>query len=169
MRPFSEQPVPEPRDRELTPDEAFDDAVRTHYARLSRFAFRILKSWDAAEDAVQQALFKCWTRRDSINLPNPLAYFYMAVANRLNEIGIDEIAYRMRQFFIDEQRPDAQSGQLAGRVNSLAFSPLNQQPTRYEHLTQMQRPYEMNCIATEHFRADDGGIRRRKARDFDLP
>lgn len=62
--------------------EAFEAAVREHYVRLSRFEFRILHSWDAAEDAVQEALLKSWARRESINLQDPLPYLYQAVRNQ---------------------------------------------------------------------------------------
>lgn len=59
----------------------FEAAVRMHYVRLSRFAFRLVKSWDVAEDAVQEALFKSWRRRESIHLADPLPYLYQAVRN----------------------------------------------------------------------------------------
>jgi len=73
----------EPYRIEPSPDAtaAFEAAVRMHYVRLSRFAFRMVKSWDVAEDAVQEALFKCWRRRASINARDPLPYLYQAVRN----------------------------------------------------------------------------------------
>ena len=81
MPPRPEPAEPDPRETEPSADAAavFDDAVRTHYVRLSRFAFRLVKSWEAAEDAVQEALWKSWRRRESITAQDPLPYLYQAV------------------------------------------------------------------------------------------
>jgi len=59
----------------------YDAMVRAHYVRLTSFAYRMLGSWDAAEDAVQQVLFKIWKRKADLNFDEPLPYFYQSVRN----------------------------------------------------------------------------------------
>jgi RNA polymerase sigma-70 factor (ECF subfamily) len=62
-------------------EACYDGLVRAHYVRLTSFAYRMLKSWDAAEDAVQQVLFKVWKRKAPLNFDEPLPYLYQAVRN----------------------------------------------------------------------------------------
>jgi RNA polymerase sigma-70 factor, ECF subfamily len=57
----------------------YDGVVRAHYVRLTTFAYRMLGSWAAAEDAVQDVLFRIWHRRPSIDPSAPLPYLYQAV------------------------------------------------------------------------------------------
>ncbi len=59
----------------------YDAVVRAHYVRLTSFAYRMLKSWDAAEDAVQQVFCKIWKRKAQLNFDEPLPYLYQAVRN----------------------------------------------------------------------------------------
>lgn len=82
-------PIPAPDHPDLTPDpdpvgveQTFDALVSTHYAPLCTFAFRLLGTRDAAEDAVQEVLFKVWTRQDPANLRDQVPYLYQAVRNQ---------------------------------------------------------------------------------------
>jgi RNA polymerase sigma-70 factor (ECF subfamily) len=63
-------------------DKAFDLFVEQHYARLCNFALRLLRSPDAAEDAVQEVLYKIWDRRTIENVRDPVPYLYQAVRNQ---------------------------------------------------------------------------------------
>jgi RNA polymerase sigma-70 factor, ECF subfamily len=62
-------------------DPAFEALVRAHYGRLYGVAFSYLRSADAADDAVQDALFKSWRQRMAIDLSDPLPYLFRAVRN----------------------------------------------------------------------------------------
>src|SRR5262245_7573491 len=76
---MSHDPSP-PQGDELDP--TFEALLRAHYGRLYGVAFSYLRSAAAAEDAVQEALFKAWRRRLTIDLSDPLPYLFRAVRNQ---------------------------------------------------------------------------------------
>jgi len=63
-------------------EQAFDVLVERHYPQLCTFALRLLRSPEAAEDAVQEVLCKIWTRRTIENVRDPIPYLYRAVRNQ---------------------------------------------------------------------------------------
>lgn len=62
--------------------EQFEQLFRMHYSNLCAYANNFLKDVDAAEEVVQEILFKLWTNRESIEFTDsPKAYLYRAVRN----------------------------------------------------------------------------------------
>ena len=86
-------------------ERAFDALVEAHYARLCSFALHLLHTREAAEDAVQEVLFKMWSRRAVENLHDPVPYLYRAVRNqclmalrhqrrwKTTEIGVHDLVH----------------------------------------------------------------------------
>ena len=60
--------------------ESFDAFVAVRWESLVRSATLILRDWDEARDAVQDALISVWPRWDSLG-PAPDAYVYRSVVN----------------------------------------------------------------------------------------
>lgn len=67
---------------------AFESLFNTHYKGLCFIAFKIVKSWPAAEDIVQDFFIKCWQNRESINIQTSFsAYAARSIHNRsINEL-----------------------------------------------------------------------------------
>lgn len=64
-------------------DAAFEDLFRTQYAALCGFAFRYVRSGEAAEDLVQDVFARLWASRATIQVQTSLrAYLFAAVRNR---------------------------------------------------------------------------------------
>ncbi len=83
-------PAPTHVSQPLAPEEpspllgsSFDELVRAHYGRLCNFAYRFVRSRDAAEDVVQEVFVRLWRQRDQFDVRDPLPYLYRAVRNRL--------------------------------------------------------------------------------------
>jgi RNA polymerase sigma-70 factor (ECF subfamily) len=74
--------VPAPAPDASGSAQAFDALVRAHYARLYNFAYRMLGTRDAAEDAVQEIFLWVWDHRSEVQLRDPLPYLYQALRNR---------------------------------------------------------------------------------------
>jgi RNA polymerase sigma-70 factor (ECF subfamily) len=75
----------------------FDALVRANYARLAAFAYRYLRSREAAEDAVQEVLLKVWERGLATTLADPLSYLYQATRNECLMV----LRHRRRWRFMD--------------------------------------------------------------------
>ncbi len=63
-------------------EPVFDALVTQYYPHLCTFALRLLGSRDAAEDAVQDVLYKVWSRRSIETIQDPVPYLYQAVRNQ---------------------------------------------------------------------------------------
>ncbi len=72
-----------PEDPLRSPGSPFDELVRAHYGRLCNFAYRFVRSRDAAEDVVQEVFARLWQQRQQFDVRDPLPYLYQAVRNRL--------------------------------------------------------------------------------------
>lgn len=60
---------------------------RDHYEGLGRYAFSILKSQVAAEEAVQKLFVNLWEKRDNLKITEVKAYLYRSVYNScMNEL-----------------------------------------------------------------------------------
>jgi RNA polymerase sigma-70 factor, ECF subfamily len=81
-------------------DPAFEALLRAHYGRLFGVAFSYLRTADAAEDAVQEALFKAWRQRMAIDLSDPLPYLFRAVRNQC--ISVLRQRARWREVELDQ-------------------------------------------------------------------
>jgi len=73
----------------------FEAIFTQHYAHLCAYAFNFLKDQDAAEEVVQEVLFKLWTERDKLTISSSLkSYLFRAVRNtalnQLKHINIQE-------------------------------------------------------------------------------
>lgn len=73
--------------------DAFEVVFREHYASLVRFAEGMLRSREAAEDAVQDVLLNLWRQREVLRIDDSLrGYLYRAVRNRaLNSARNDRV------------------------------------------------------------------------------
>jgi RNA polymerase sigma-70 factor (ECF subfamily) len=103
-------------------ETSFDTLVDTHYVRLTSFAYRMLGSWDLAEDAVQQVLFKIWKRRLPLNFEEPLPYLYQAVRNQCliplrREARRGDTALRAAHDIADSGSDPAEQAELYGAVD----------------------------------------------------
>lgn len=60
----------------------FEILFNTHYSNLCAYANNFLKDVDAAEEVVQEILFKLWTNRDSITITTSIqSYLFRSVRN----------------------------------------------------------------------------------------
>ena len=75
---------------------AFERLFRTWYPRLADWAFRLLESRDAAEDAVQEVFVAIWQGRERLPEAQSIAaYLHRAVRNRaLNQLRQQKTAGR---------------------------------------------------------------------------
>jgi len=48
--------------------------VRAHYGRLYNFAYRFVRSRDAAEDVIQEVFTRLWQQREQFDARDPLPY-----------------------------------------------------------------------------------------------
>lgn len=72
---------------------AFDILFKKYYVRLCHFALSFTKSYDVAEETVQNIFVKIWCQRDSIDISTSfISYMFTAVRNQmLNELKKDSI------------------------------------------------------------------------------
>ena len=72
---------------------AFESLFNTHYKGLCFIAFKIVRSWPAAEDIVQDFFIKCWQNRESIKIQTSFAaYAARSIHNRsINELQKEEV------------------------------------------------------------------------------
>jgi RNA polymerase sigma-70 factor (ECF subfamily) len=62
--------------------EEFELLFKTHYSALCAYANQFLKDVDAAEEVVQEVMFKVWTNRATIEFTTSAkSYLYRAVRN----------------------------------------------------------------------------------------
>lgn len=78
-------PRDNPDDEQLSaPDEhwpAFEAFVREQHRALCAYAYRYVRSREAAEEVVQDVLFRVWCRRDRLTGIELIPYVYRSVAN----------------------------------------------------------------------------------------
>jgi len=70
-------------DRNDPPAQAFTDAFGEHRPALLRHCYRMLGSFEEAEDAVQDVLLRAWRSRDSYAGDAPLAHWLMRIATNV--------------------------------------------------------------------------------------
>jgi RNA polymerase sigma-70 factor (ECF subfamily) len=85
----------------------FEQTFNDHYSRLCSYAYHFIKEEDAAEEIVQEAFYKLWTKRESIRIESSLeAYLYRTVRNAslnlIKHISIREDYKQYNQLMIDE-------------------------------------------------------------------
>jgi RNA polymerase sigma-70 factor (ECF subfamily) len=93
------------RDRQLVErirsgdGEAFEAVFHAYAARLCRTAYRYVKSWDVAEDLVQEVFLKIWRGRAAWRVTAGVeSYLLLAVRNQaLNWLKHDRVTERWRQ------------------------------------------------------------------------
>jgi RNA polymerase sigma-70 factor (family 1) len=96
-----------PLSLETTPHDELADRLRAgdhaafravwdrYHERLANFAYRYLRSEDAAADVVQHVFVALWERRQSFQLRSTIAnYLYAAVRNRLGNMAHHERVVR---------------------------------------------------------------------------
>jgi RNA polymerase sigma-70 factor (ECF subfamily) len=67
---------------QTVPDDTFAASVEPFRRELHVHAYRMLGSFDEAEDAVQETLLRAWRRRDTFDgAPNPRAWLYRITTN----------------------------------------------------------------------------------------
>lgn len=94
---------------------AFAAIVARYTERLSRFAFYIVGSRDAADDVVQQVWVQLWERRTTLEPDQLTPYLFRAVRNRaLNE----QSAAAVRERFRANVQAEAATGTIAAAVPS---------------------------------------------------
>jgi len=65
---------------------AFETLYNKHSRAIGQRLFRLLKSWDLAEDVLQELFIKLWNSRGVIDPERPLeAYLYRISANLVND------------------------------------------------------------------------------------
>jgi RNA polymerase sigma-70 factor (ECF subfamily) len=103
---------------------AFERLFRTWYPRLADWAFRLLESRDAAEDAVQEVFVAIWQGRERLPEAQSIAaYLHRAVRNRaLNQLRHQKTAGKWIAAQESEPAisPDAETG-LADRELDAAY------------------------------------------------
>ena len=76
-----------------------EDAFRTHFEGLHRYAYTIVKDEMSAEEMVQNVFYKLWKNKDSLDISGTLAgYLYRSVHNEcLNYVKHEKVkaAYRV--------------------------------------------------------------------------
>lgn len=129
--------------------EDFEAVFREHYSVLCSYAHQFLKDTDAAEEVVQEVMFRLWTRRDQIAIETSVkSYLFKSVRNRcLNQLKHHEIRqeYQLRQEQSGTQeQPSAEDAmiisELEGRIRlAIGNLPGERQKifilSRYEGLT----------------------------------
>ncbi|WP_283422092.1 RNA polymerase sigma factor [Chryseobacterium profundimaris] len=65
---------------------AFEIIYHKHSRAIGQRLFRLLKSWELAEDILQELFIKIWNNRGTINPDKPLeAYLYRLTSNLVND------------------------------------------------------------------------------------
>jgi RNA polymerase sigma-70 factor (ECF subfamily) len=124
---------------------AFEALVRAHYPRLYNYAYRLLGTRQAAEDAVQEVFLKVWDRRAGPPLLDPLAYLYLAVRHQC--LMVLRRARRWREVDIDDEAVVAPLDPEAGDATDLASAAaraVNDLPERCRLIFTMSREQDLS-------------------------
>ena len=96
-------------------ESAMAELMKKTYRRYRWYAFRIVKHWDDADDAVQSAFWKLWQKRKTIH-GNPAAWFYMTLRNRC--IDLERRRQRRKRLLEDiRQTPTLPPGDPAAAID----------------------------------------------------
>lgn len=103
--------------------EAFATLVATHIKGVTRFAYAIVGSLDAADDVAQSVFIYLWEHRASLDPTRPLMpYLFRIVRNRaFNEWNANAVRERYR----DRVQADAAAGTLPASVMGFEGAVLN--------------------------------------------
>ncbi len=94
---------------------AFEQLIVTHANTLTKLAYYITGSRDAADDVVQQVFVELWERRDTLDPHRLQAFLHRAIRNR----ALDETsAAARRERYGVTQRADANAGGIVAPVRN---------------------------------------------------
>ena len=86
------------KSEEITP-EFLEDAFRTHFTGMHRYAYTLLRNDEAAKDAVQQVFTMLWENKDRIRVTSsPRGYLFRAIYNHC----LNRITRSPRTAFLEE-------------------------------------------------------------------
>ena len=107
-----------------SPDErwpAFEAFVREQHPALCAYAYRYVRSREAAEEVVQDVLFRVWCRRDRLTEIELVPYVYGSVANAAISHVRTERAIRARDLHLTQLAADfgpADQGDAGSDLNA---------------------------------------------------
>ncbi len=82
---------------------AFESFVREHHPALCAYVYRYLRSREAAEEVVQEVLFRVWMRRNRIQQMDLIPYVYRSLAHAAISRIRTERAMRTRNLRLQQQ------------------------------------------------------------------
>ncbi len=100
---------------------AFTEVITQYLDTVTRFAFHIIGSHDAAEDIAQDVFVSLWERRDTLDEVRSLkSYLFRAVRNRaFDEQKSDLVRKRYRTIVQAEVEAGTQSGAVQSSEDSM--------------------------------------------------
>ena len=97
----------------------FETFVREHYPALCGYACRYGSDRDAAEEIVQDVLFRVWLRRDSVPRMELLPYVYRSIAHAAISRGRTDRAIRSRNKRLHLEAPEASEPECPAATSEL--------------------------------------------------
>lgn len=130
----------------------FEDIFEKHYDSLRLYAMRIVGSYEAAEDVVQDCLFELWQKKDSVDFSiSIIGYLRKSVFNR----SVNYLQRKSNQMHHDGTDSsclqEALLGMIAEEEDNLAYKDLYAQiakgvhslPEQCRRVFILSRTYEM--------------------------
>jgi RNA polymerase sigma-70 factor (ECF subfamily) len=130
----------------------FEVLFKSHYSPLCSYANQFLRDVDASEEAVQEVMFRIWTRRDTLVINTSMkSYLFRAVRNScMNAIKHQKVKdeYRMfREHEGDSHHRSMEEDMIASELQERIREAIDQLPvarrkvfilSRYDGLTYPQ-------------------------------
>lgn len=130
----------------------FEDIFEKHYASLRLYAMRIVGSYEAAEDILQDCLFELWQKRDSVDFSTSIiGYLRKSVFNRSVNYLQSKANHTQHDEMSTSRLQETLLGMIAEEEDNLAYKDLSAQiakgihslPEQCRRVFILSRTYEM--------------------------
>lgn len=134
----------------MTAEIDIEQAFRTHYQALYRYAFTMLKDEHGADEAVQNVFYKLWKNRDKLSVnQSVVSYLYRSVYNEcLNTLKHEKVkqAYQAHAARTMEQIQSASEKLKLAELEKKLDEALRDLPEQCRTIFQMSRFEELKYL-----------------------